>query len=218
MSLLLLLAPVLVVSQCPHAHIFGARETTVPQSDPYAVSSYNDYLPSPLKYSSKKDKIRAITSLFQSAAATLPASPQNVNYYRFTVDYLLSKVGQAVVESARTSVPALNYTPSTSDHLYNQQLLPVIVVLRLPGKMLPTLLLAYTGVFSARALAVTVGFVAFANVRNGWFDTVRTTPWFDIAPGFVNTFFSTSPLCNNDVGSAAHVSHTINTARSLAEL
>ncbi|KAE9391027.1 hypothetical protein BT96DRAFT_980020 [Gymnopus androsaceus JB14] len=56
------------------------------------------------------------------------------------------------------------------------------------------------------------GFVAFANVRNGWFDTVRTTPWFNVAPGFVNTFFSTSPLCDDDVGLAAHVSHTINTA------
>ncbi|KAE9382542.1 hypothetical protein BT96DRAFT_1010460 [Gymnopus androsaceus JB14] len=76
-------------------------------------------------------------------------------------------------------------------------------------------------VSSASALIdhdTTVGFVAFANVHNGWFDTVHTTPWFDVAPGFVNTFFSTSPLCDDDVGSAAHVSHTIKTTRSLAEL
>ncbi|KAE9383119.1 putative acetyl xylan esterase [Gymnopus androsaceus JB14] len=37
-SLVLLLAPALVVSQCPQVHIFGARETTLPQSDPYGTS------------------------------------------------------------------------------------------------------------------------------------------------------------------------------------
>lgn len=32
---LLLLVPAVVVSQCPQVHIFGARETTLPQSDPF---------------------------------------------------------------------------------------------------------------------------------------------------------------------------------------
>ncbi|KAE9383188.1 hypothetical protein BT96DRAFT_1009540 [Gymnopus androsaceus JB14] len=63
-----------------------------------------------------------------------------------------------------------------------------------------------------------VGFVAFRNIRQDWFASVQTTPWFDIVCGWPEAFFSTWPLCDDDLGAPDQVEHTIVTARSLAAL
>ncbi|KAE9384961.1 hypothetical protein BT96DRAFT_1007518 [Gymnopus androsaceus JB14] len=62
----------------------------------------------------------------------------------------------------------------------------------------------------------TVGFIAFGKTRNGWFASVRTTPWFDVVCGWPDAFFSTWPLCNGlgPLGAPEQVQHTVLTARS----
>ena len=48
---------------------------------------------------------------------------------------------------------------------------------------------------------------------DNWFVAVQTTPWFDVTPGYSDTCFSTSPLCNDTLGCPDYVCHTIETAR-----
>ncbi|KAE9392549.1 hypothetical protein BT96DRAFT_1000276 [Gymnopus androsaceus JB14] len=59
----------------------------------------------------------------------------------------------------------------------------------------------------------TVGFVAFRNIRQGWFASIRTTPWFDVVCGSPDAFFSTWPLSDDDLGAPDQVQHAVVTAR-----
>ena len=64
----------------------------------------------------------------------------------------------------------------------------------------------------------TVGFVTFRNIRQGWFASICMMPWFNVVCGGPDAFFSTWPLCNDDLGAPDQVQHVIVTARCCCSL
>lgn len=70
----------------------------------------------------------------------------------------------------------------------------------------------------AMGFSYTVGFVAFENVDENWFQTVRTTPWYEPTPGRSDSFFATWPLMDENLGSAYNVKDTLSEARSTTSI
>ncbi|KAE9389477.1 hypothetical protein BT96DRAFT_1003195 [Gymnopus androsaceus JB14] len=65
---------------------------------------------------------------------------------------------------------------------------------------------------------VCIGFVAFRKIKNNWYPSVRTTPWYVPTPGSSDSFFATWPLLDNELGSDHNVKETLRVSRQLAQV